>query len=336
MNGLEQLHELGYVHRDLNPKNVLFSEDHWKLSDFGAVLPPMGRTVTLTEGTIIYTERYCAPEQRNDFHSAMPSADIYSFGCILHDIFGAQDRIPYSKQTAEGPVGLIIEKCTELNPARRPSVMVLRGMLLDILVEIGGHCAVADKRSGDWLERLTSVDDWSDDDFGEFARFFAHLDIKERTDGHEVEWVYSLSTPFLTRMPTEAIIKIVQRNDGVSAAIIEKYCDWARSMRFLFHFADTVCTRLTAIFDNGDPAAKTMAMVALIHLGSTHNRWYVMRSLLFRCRSDQVTPEVARRIEIEIKTEELESEFQHCVFEVDWNVQTLALNLAKLLVDSDG
>lgn len=64
LNGLEMLHDLGYVHRDLNPKNILLHEGRWKLADFGAVLPPSGHTVTLTEDTVIYTECYCAPEQR--------------------------------------------------------------------------------------------------------------------------------------------------------------------------------------------------------------------------------------------------------------------------------
>ncbi len=330
LNGLEELHNLGYVHRDLNPKNVLYDESNWKLSDLGAVLPPTGHTVTLTEGTVIYTEQYCAPEQRNDFHNAKPSADVYSFGCMLHDIFGKQPRVPYSKHTADGPVGLIIEKCTEVKPARRPTVKVLRGMLLDILIDIGGHCKVSDRQSGEWLDRLSTIDEWDEDDFGEFARFFAQLEIEERTSGHENDWVYSLSTPFLTRMPAAALIIIVQRNDGVADAIIEKYCEWARETAFLFHFADTVCTRLTAIFDNGDPAARAMAMVALVGLAESHNRWYIMRKLLFRCCAERLTPEMARRIAIEIKTEELDHRFRRCVNEVGWTVLSLAPDLAKL------
>ena len=330
LNGLDRLHQHGYVHRDLNPKNVLFHDGQWKLSDLGAVLPPSGNTVTLTEDTVIYTERYCAPEQRHDFHSAKPSADVYSFGCILHDIFGKHPRTPYAKHSADGPVGVIIEKCTEPNPGRRPSIRVLSGMLLDTLVEIGGHCKVSDQKSSEWLLRLDQIDTWIEAEFDEFARFFAQLDIEERTGGHEGDWVYSLSTPFLTRLPATALANIAKRNDGVAAAIVEKYCQWARSTSFLFHFADTVCTRLSAIYDVGDAAAKAMAIVSLLELGHSHNRWYVMRQMLSKCQADQLSRELARRIAIEIQTEELESEFKHCISTVAWNINELAAELAKI------
>jgi serine/threonine protein kinase len=145
LNGLEVLHDLGYVHRDLNPKNVLYVDGHWKLADLGAVLPPSGVTVTLTEVTVIFTELYCAPEQRFDFHSARAPADVYSFGCILHDIYGNPPRVPYGKHSCAGPVGILIEKCTERSPSRRPTIKKLRGMLLETLVEVGGEWKIPRK-----------------------------------------------------------------------------------------------------------------------------------------------------------------------------------------------
>lgn len=330
LNSLEYLHDLGYVHRDLNPKNVLRHDDRWKLSDLGAVLPPTSNSMQLTEDTVIYTERYCAPEQRSDFHNAQASADVFSFGCILHDIFGKQPRVPYCQQSADGPVGIIIAKCTEINPARRPTIRVLRGILLETLVEIGGHCQVDDERSGEWLERIKNIDDWNDETHDDFARFFARLDIRERTDGHEREWVYSLSTPFLTRLPADALIKIIQRGDGVASAIIEKYCDWARTTAFLFHYADTVCGRLTAIFDNGDTTCKARSMTALVKLGASHNRWYVMRCALSRCLAEKLSAAESRRLEIEILTEELEGCFRRCANELEWDRSLLSPDLAKL------
>jgi eukaryotic-like serine/threonine-protein kinase len=330
LNALEYLHDHGYVHRDLNPKNILLHDGQWKLADLGAVLPPTDVTVRLTEDTVIYTEQYCAPEQRRNFHSAQPSADIYSFGCILHDIFGTAQRIPYSKAIAEGAIGIVIGKCTEVNPRSRPPIRALKGMVLEELIELGGECRVTDERSGEWLSKLEDIEDWGDDEYDEFARFFAQLDIDEREAGHEREWVYSLSTPFLTRLPSDALVKIVKRKDGVSGAIVEKYCEWVRSTQFLFHFADTVCNRLTAIYRYGGPAIKAQIIAALICLGETHNRWHVMRCALRRCSDDDITPALAKRFEIEIKTEELEGEFARCVDEVEWDVDRLPTNLAKL------
>ena len=331
LNALEYIHSLGYVHRDLNPKNILKHNGHWKLSDFGAVLPPSGHTVTLTGGTVIYTEQYCAPEQRSGFHNAQSSADVFSFGCILHDIFGKPPRLPYSKVTAAGPVGHLIEKCTDALPAKRPSVKILRPILLDTLVEIGGHCEVTDPKSGEWLSKFDSIKDWKDTDFEDFGRFFADLDVNEREDGHRNSWVFSLSTPFLTRIPSGVLGIIAAREDGTANAIIEKYCDWVCSTEFDFHYVDTVSLRLTEIFDNGDASVKAMSLVSLVRLGYSHNRYYVMRLMLRRCSADALPDPLGRRVSIELKMQQLESDFKSCFTATDGDAASLCPELQKFI-----
>lgn len=330
LNALQYLHELGYVHRDLNPNNILLHDGHWKLSDFGAVLPPSGQTVTLTDATVIFTERYCSPEQRRDFHRAQAASDVYSFGCILHDIFGTHERTPYAKYSAPGGIGIVIEKCTDTTPSKRPSVKVLRGLVLDTLVEEGGHCKVEDAQSQQWLSRLDNISAWREEDFDEFARYFASLDLHERNAGHEGDWVFSLSTPFLTRLPEAALQKIVERRDGTAEAIVEKYCEWARTTRFLFHFSDTVCDRLVAIFEHGTPPMKAVSFMALVRLGHSHNRWYIMRSMFVLCQHEQVSKEIGRRLAIELKTEQQEYAFRDCLRIVGIDKATLSPDLAKL------
>jgi len=132
LNALEGLHELGYIHRDLKPENVLLHNGKWKLSDFGLVLPPNTGTTKLTSTDSNWgTAKYCAPEQAIEFKNATPLVDIYAFGCILHDIYGTEDRVPYQRYSAPGEIGGIIEKCTEIKPDKRfQSVRVLRGALV--------------------------------------------------------------------------------------------------------------------------------------------------------------------------------------------------------------
>lgn len=330
LNGLQFIHSLGFVHRDLNPKNILLHEGVWKLSDLGAILPPTGATVTITEDTLIFTELYCSPEQHNDFHSAQPSADIYSFGAILHDLFGVKPRTPYQQQTADGDIGIVIEKCTETNPAKRPNVKVLRGLLFEVLVDMGGLCKVENERAAEWLEKLEDIENWGDETFDGFVRFFAQVDPKERSPGH-LGWVDAISTPFLTRIKPDALAAIVRRGDGFADTIVERYCDWAGSTAFDFFFSDSICSRLVTIFDHGSATNKARAMVALIRLAETHNRWYIMRSLLRRCGEDRLEGTDARRIRIEIITEELEWRFGRCVREVGWSLNLIHPELASLI-----
>lgn len=331
LGGLEFLHDLGYTHRDLNPKNILLHDRKWKLSDLGAILPPSGQTVTLTEGTIIYTEQYCSPEQRNDFHSAKPPADIYSLGCILHDIYGNPPRTPFGPQTApeNNTFSVIIEKCTETNPARRPTVSVLREILFEALVETGGQCTIDDPQSDAWLHKIETINDWTDTDYEQFARFFGQIKVHERTEGFEHSYTRESSTPFMTRIPSSALARITRRQDGFLSAIVEKYCEWADSNDFVFSFSDFIGTRLAAIFDNGSPADKAMAFISMVKLGESHNRWYVMREMLGRCGPD-VPKEVTKRLAIELRVADQVREFRRCVEEVSWPIASLAPELAKL------
>jgi serine/threonine protein kinase len=331
MNALHYLHDIDYVHRDLNPKNVLFHDGKWKLSDFGAVLPPAGQTRTLTAHTAIFTELYCAPEQRQDFHNARTAADIYSFGCILHDVFSGSSRRPYAKHTATGPMGPIIEKCTQEKPERRPNITVVRELVLEELLSIQNLGVEPGTEGAEWLEKLKSFEDWSDPEFEQFGRYFVELDLTERAAGHDVEYVYALSTPFLTRMPVEAMARIATKGDGIAEAIIEKYCEWVRGTAFSFPFADSVCARLVAVFDNGSPAFQALAMGALVHLGSGHHRYYVMRQAMARCRTDVMAENVAKRVVVEIKSDDLVDEFRDCARTIAFDVTTLATPLSKLL-----
>lgn len=330
LNALESIHDLDFVHRDVNPKNILLLDSGWVLSDFGAVLPPTGHTVVLTRDTAIYTEGYCSPEQRNQFHEVKPTSDIYSFGCVLHDMLGGGRRTPYSQVTGPGKVGLLIEKCTDPDPAKRPTVGKLRKHLLPALYD-GFTVESKDPGAEGWMARLESIAEWTPEDFEEFARYFYNLDLKQTAAGHVGHWISSSSTPLLSRISAEVLRTIMERGDGISGKVAEKYCDWVRATEFEFPFADVICNRLTAIFDSGGATEKARAWLALVHLGHSHNRWFVMRCFINRSREGKLPQAVARRIAVELQLEELEWELVRCLNEMKVNREELSSEIKRAL-----
>jgi hypothetical protein len=90
---LEAARAVGIVHRDLKPHNLFLTDDGmWKVLDFGVAL--LGdSTGTLTQGGVIGTPAYMAPEQAKGEH-VDPRADVYAFGAVLYrSITG---RVPFS------------------------------------------------------------------------------------------------------------------------------------------------------------------------------------------------------------------------------------------------
>lgn len=89
--GLQAVHEMGFIHHDFGPKNVMVSRENIvKLIDFGLAVPntshfrrPGNRTGTLN---------YMAPEllRREPTDERL---DIFSFGVTAFEFFA--DRIPY-------------------------------------------------------------------------------------------------------------------------------------------------------------------------------------------------------------------------------------------------
>jgi serine/threonine protein kinase len=105
LEGLNHLHELGLVHRDLKPGNLMLIpvaaagpgtlDCTVKILDIGlgralfdeGTPKSGGEAGTLTsDGAILGTLNYMAPEQARSAHAADIRADIYSLGCVLYEM----------------------------------------------------------------------------------------------------------------------------------------------------------------------------------------------------------------------------------------------------------
>jgi serine/threonine-protein kinase len=156
---LAQAHELGVVHRDVKPDNILLQETDGRyevrLTDFGIarVLDAAGLT---TPHAIVGTPHYMAPEAIRG--EAEPASDVYSVGIVLYELvtgrppFGGEPLAVLRRHVEEPaerppamphPVWSLIEWCLDKDPARRPGAGELGSALRDLARQTAGIPALA-------------------------------------------------------------------------------------------------------------------------------------------------------------------------------------------------
>lgn len=83
---LAAAHAAGLIHRDVKPENVLISDrGQIKVADFGLARAVTAATNTGTQGLVIGTVSYIAPELVTRGH-ADPRSDVYSTGIVLYEM----------------------------------------------------------------------------------------------------------------------------------------------------------------------------------------------------------------------------------------------------------
>jgi serine/threonine-protein kinase len=138
---VQAAHDVGVLHRDIKPGNVLFGSDgKARLTDFG-LAKHLDQSEGLTQaGSALGTPAYMPPEQASgDLAKLGPTTDVYSLGATLYELLTGQP--PFKGETAAKTILRVLKdevvpprkfrpnlspeleaiclKCLEKNPADR-------------------------------------------------------------------------------------------------------------------------------------------------------------------------------------------------------------------------
>jgi serine/threonine-protein kinase len=92
--GLQHVHDVGLVHRDVKPANLGLAEGVIKVLDVG-LAKAVGRDCTLTRpGRLVGSADFAAPEQVTDSRAVDPRADVYALGATLYFLLTGEVPFP--------------------------------------------------------------------------------------------------------------------------------------------------------------------------------------------------------------------------------------------------
>ncbi|MFZ2530762.1 MAG: protein kinase [Rhodococcus sp. (in: high G+C Gram-positive bacteria)] len=131
-SALDAAHRSGLVHRDIKPDNILLTPtDFAYLADFGIAYSEADTQLT-TDGTVVGSYAYMAPERFGHGTIADAATDIYSLTCVLHQALTG--GVPFDSLSIEQAISAHLHSPPPTPSAGRPWIprsfdgVVARGM----------------------------------------------------------------------------------------------------------------------------------------------------------------------------------------------------------------
>lgn len=323
ISGLEEIHALDIYHRDLKPSNVLrFSDldgqDYYAIGDFGlmSITQRTGLTVLTSTAMAKNSDLYTAPEITQHLKNGSIASDIYSVGCIIHDFVSPGSRVPCNEIVDSSIYGDILATCTKIDPKRRfKSVTSLR----DILSTIDSEIIVAKTEIGirviEYLNRnpVHLVEN-------EVEEIIDYL-INSQED--RSERLNALLQIDLDHIKLIKDLSVLKRFSSV-------YCEIIKSSGFQWNSCDALASRINFLIQDESISVQADGIMALLYMGTKHNRWYVERMFVSKV-GPSIDDYLVRRLNIQftVDDKELCASLGHLTYSIDFSYSDLHPTLYK-------
>ncbi len=122
-DALAHAHQMGVVHRDVKPDNIMMSGRHALVTDFGvakAISEATGRNTITTLGVAVGTPTYMSPEQASADPHVDHRSDIYSLGVVAYEMLTG--RPPFVAATPQQVLAAQVTEAPEPVARRRSAI----------------------------------------------------------------------------------------------------------------------------------------------------------------------------------------------------------------------
>ncbi len=130
-------HTRGVIHRDVKPGNVLLANGHALVADFGlSRLTARGADGAITSaGLAVGTPHYMSPEQASGAATVDHRTDLYSLGCLLHEMLCGDP--PFTGRSADMILARhLTERPTPIRTLRSTVPVDLQALLDRLLAKL--------------------------------------------------------------------------------------------------------------------------------------------------------------------------------------------------------
>lgn len=315
--GLEAIHDLSIYHRDLKPQNILKFGNDYAISDFGLISLDKSQVSVLTQtGMYMGSDRYTAPEITSELKFASKASDIYSVGCILHDLTttGSGARVPCNQiKDPQNPYEGILQICTRPEKNDRfQSVKDLREAVISIVMNENEQPVIGSTQE----KTLAILKAQNVYDLAFLNEFIHGLETRPLQESQNL--LINLDSDILEKLVRIPDANIVSRLCGI-------YSKWIYTYSFNFAMCDVLASRLDVFWIINDPEVRSNVLLGLLIMGASHNRWYVEQKFVSRIKN--CDDNTAKRFVLEsaVRRQQVITAINHLPRSINFNRSELPL-----------